>query len=837
LRPTESQGYVIHYDPAMRRFLLAGRDGAGAIYACVTLAQLFNVENGRLTLWPAQVRDWPDYKIRCMTDMRQVVPHEADPALRRTPAWQAKAVAQGQAFIDDTLLASKRNCIELSSWFFGRDGDDSLIEAAASGDYEYLRKVIAYARQRGVFCSYYAKSAVGLVRKHEKDPRYKGLMQLSGGFHTWGDDELLRERFDAVGKALAHFGVSVAFVHHADTINENWANRSDADRARFGDDRAAADANLIRVYTETLRRHVPGLKVYASIHPYSPDYLERGETFARFLKRLGELMPADVGVTLREGRRKDYDQFHAFYRGRPFMVYQEIHHAIMRDGVMVGVDWPFTTYQGRYAKTFFYPNEDSLYFNLWARGEVNQWLTLQYAWNTDSPGASLDFDYKESHSGFDGACPPAMAGVLRAVCQRVYGEKLADVVAQFRSLPFRPVWVAMPIIARQHCRSYMDSHHLARTPAPDAAEILREQAKSGREGVAIMDKALAQADLSAGERKELESLRRFAVLIESLAPAQEQYVLANDLIEQDQAAQALAAVDKGEAMMKEAGRRLAEERVAGTEWALCGLVDGKRAPPIWRDEYIEKVFLKRFAALRAAIASGGATAERAASKEAVAKAAKRRLVCAAAPADLAAGAWPNDAAWRAAPETTGFLAAGKDRRGRIVYPEAQTSVRFLRGKDGLYVSIICREDSTDSLAASAEKRDDFAIFRDDEVELFFIPDPKNGRRCHLVLNSAGQRLDMLPEPLAGGLVELNKRWNPDWTVKVGVQPGESWSAQVFLPWPLFTTAPFDAISAPPAKGDVWKAFVGRSRRGMEYSGVTWTQSFNDTTAYPDLVFE
>jgi hypothetical protein len=41
----------------------------------------------------------------------------------------------------------------------------------------------------------------------------------------------------------------------------------------------------------------------------------------------------------------------------------------------------------------------------------------------------------------------------------------------------------------------------------------------------------------------------------------------------------------------------------------------------------------------------------------------------------------------------------------------------------------------------------------------------------------------------------------------------------------------------PSAGAKWKAFIGRSRRQLEYSAPVWVESFHETGKYPELRFE
>jgi len=69
LTPDEIQGYAIDVRPKADGggvVLLAGHDPEGAMYACVTFARMLSAAEGNLLVLPAQVRDWPDFKLRVL---------------------------------------------------------------------------------------------------------------------------------------------------------------------------------------------------------------------------------------------------------------------------------------------------------------------------------------------------------------------------------------------------------------------------------------------------------------------------------------------------------------------------------------------------------------------------------------------------------------------------------------------------------------------------------------------------------------------------------------------------------------------------------------------------
>lgn len=842
--PDEAQGYAVVFvlDAAVQRgrnrrnrVYLVGNDPVGALYACVTCSRLLSSDAGTTRVTPVNVRDWPDYKIRIL----DVHEHLTNWTRITDDASAARALDEAKRAVVEKMVNYKVNGVFLRHAAFGHDGDDSFIHAPADPRTAWLKELVDFGHRYGLKFMYYANTAVARVEGNEDNPRLNQLMELRGRYHTWGDDGLLRERYGQIADALAYFGYDVVFFHHADTTNENWPNRSDHDRQRFGDDRVSADANMMNVYYAEVKKRLPNAVVYATVHPYSPGYLSSSSFYHEFFRRLSPLLPPDMGIVLREANRGEYETIRRLYGNRPFATYHEPFHAITDQGTICSHNKTFTYDQPRLLKTFFFPHPDACYLNPWYWTDVNRLLTAQYAWNVDSPGAEATFDYKQSLSEFDSLHPELRDKVLPGVVEEVYGKAQACLpeLIEFHCLPFRPTWLALPTIAKRNSLNYLSNHNLSDVELPDDVRQLAEQVQAGERGVALLDRTLGRDDLPAALRDEVTTLRKFALLFKALGPAQLSYVRAVRAADSEAPQSALPLLEKAKAQLTEAKSMLEQENVEGTKWVSCGLVNGKRTSTRWRDEYIQTVFLQRYAALEQAIRKGTPANDRAVSADVLRDLEQRPLRCPRVSEAITIDGKLDEHIWSRAEKATSFIRVGADKRRTVVYPDAQTDVRFLYSDLGLYVGIACAEPQTDSMLAGATKHDDFAIFRDDQVELFFMPNPDTKKYCQLVLNVGGTRLDMLPIRNATGALENNKRWNPDWSAKVAIQSEKGWSAEVRLPWALFAGGFFKELSEPPASGTTWKAFVGRSRRQMEYSGIRWVESFHSTERYPDLVFE
>ena len=150
---------------------------------------------------------------------------------------------------------------------------------------------------------------------------------------------------------MAETGADAFFLHCMDTGGrdnpENWANRTAMDRERWGDDRAAADANVIRLLHAEMKRQNPEVLFFPVIYPYSPRYLQYPDV-RTWLDRLSSLVPEEVFFDVREAPRELMQQWKDVIRqGR------HIYHEPYKHGYGLMCDAA-----GRYAPTFFFDDRD-----------------------------------------------------------------------------------------------------------------------------------------------------------------------------------------------------------------------------------------------------------------------------------------------------------------------------------------------------------------------------------------------------------------------------------------------------------------------------------------------
>lgn len=833
ITPAEPQGYAIEVKKNGKTggvIMLSGHDPEGALYACVTFKRLISRKDGGLQVLPASVRDWPDYKYRILSTF------SLNPVRDEKSA--AAAVEKAKRYILEQALEYKINVIPLGQTIYsGKYSKEAILEAFDAGTHDWVRQITDFGHAHGIKFFYYMGTRIAPIAGNENNPKYSHLTKTRGQYETWGDDKLMRERYAQFARVLKYYGYDVIFVHHPDTDNENWPNRSHFERQRFGDDRVAADANLIRCYYEEIKKVMPEAVIYATVVPYIAECLQRGDYYHKFFPELAKLMPKDLGVTLREWRREELETMNRYYEGRAISMYHEPYHQVTYKGSAYGLNNVQISEQPRLIKTFYFPHPHSCYLNQWTGSDVVRLLTAQYAWNVDSPGGAADFDYLEAFPEFERMGEGLDKKVLEAAIREVYGPDHLDELVAYYRLPLRPTWVALPLILKKNAQAEIAKCKRKDIRAPDEVEMMRLQAKYGKKAVAILDKILADKNIGEGLRQQVVTLRKYSLLFKYLAPAQLLYVKANRLLEADDAKQALPLITEGREKLAAAREVFKSEQVEGAVWTYCGKKSDPRMSRRWQNEYLESVFAAEFAELEKIAQGSSSNNTEEVPPDVLEKINRRSLPCERLSGKITVDGALQEKDWQTPPPfIVNFIRVGVNSRGKIVYPQAETEVRFLYDAEGIYVGIRCVEDDPDRILTGVHKRDDLAIFKDDAIEMFFRPDSQSGKYCQLVFNVGAERLDSIVEEKDG--IRGNKLiWNPDWQVKVKPDAEHGWSAEVFLPWSVFSGEFFAQTAAKPAAGAKWKAFIGRSRRNIEYSGVVWVEGFHDTKRYPELIFK
>ena len=138
----------------------------------------------------------------------------------------------------------------------------------------------------------------------------------------------------------------------------------------------------------------------------------------------------------------------------------------------------------------------------------------------------------------------------------------------------------------------------------------------------------------------------------------------------------------------------------------------------------------------------------------------------------------------------------------------------------IYAGIRCEEPFMQKLKLTGKKLDD-AVWKDDGIELFFIPAPAKSSYVQIVFNANGIVFDLFQkEP---GVTQSDLSWNSNAICK-------TYKGKNF--WSLEAAIPLENLPVEAPTGD-WKFHMARNRawKGEQYSFVKGIGSFHDVSQF------
>jgi hypothetical protein len=375
-----AQGYVIRFGQTKkggRAAGLYGAEGEGLLYAGSTFRLLIKREGSTIFATEARITDWPDFTYRGL------------------PVWPLPSSFEDFKKYVDWALRYKFNRI-YTAITSKKTADD--FKLPTSEERLYLRKINAYAKERGILINYALNWAVGSMSPGGTDDDYKGSVLFNNHYYSWSENGLLKKRAKEIAEYAGEIGAGSLLFHCIDTHEESWDKRGKKDRERYGNDRASADANVINIFTEEIRRLNPGIELQFVVSPYHANLdLAGNEQYKAWMKSLTALIPNDVYLVVAELNRDQENSWVATAR-------QPLAHWINGDAFQWGRY--FSTLPA-FTKTAFHEgrNRDIVvhmepigFFN----GEVMQLVAAEYEWNVNAPGSGYITE--------DRAGKPAVAG-------------------------------------------------------------------------------------------------------------------------------------------------------------------------------------------------------------------------------------------------------------------------------------------------------------------------------------------------------------------------------------------------------------------------------------------
>ncbi len=440
------QGYVIEFVEfrGRRLILLCGSDPQGALYAAVTFRHLLEGGPEAIGAVRARVRDWPDFKWRGTGSVHQMT--------GRLPAYGQGGEVRFASLKDDIdwMLRAKLNL--LGDYLYGGEDAMDWIDA------DWVAEINAYARARGIIGEEYQSTNVGYDERDAGDPRFEDMLHTRDLYFSWSDDDLIRKRGQEIARVWDRLNLGVAVLHCPDgggPVNpEMWEGRSQADRDRWGDDRASADAHVFNILHEEITRVNPGVRVVFVIYPYNARYLdwemlktaypdltrEQFEWAGRqYWREVGPKLAQDAGICVWLGEPEYMDEFRSYFGDMPMYYWFKISKG------WVDAGWLVTTH--RHIGTNYYGHPGDIMAVRIDRNfpnYINRLVASQFAWNTESEGAQ---DFSGSYYDFrtDNEQPEVIIERWgERACRHMWGPQVGPIMHEAFNKGIIPAMVVQP---------------------------------------------------------------------------------------------------------------------------------------------------------------------------------------------------------------------------------------------------------------------------------------------------------------------------------------------------------------------------------------------------------
>ncbi len=776
------RGYVIRARADGAGVFLAGADAIGALYACVTFAELMQKRGGDIVWRGADVRDWPDIIHMTMGGDytgSSAIPEIAElfSALRHNP--QPDAGLRGRYLaamqsLHDWMLRRK---ITSMSYALGHLQGRRMTPRGGDGG-EVIREAIAYGRERGIGALVYAVNP--FVGRAEIYPELKADALPPGRYpdwiRSWSMDGVRRETAGNLARLMGHYGITDIGFHDSDAGGvknpAQWNDRPEQDRQRWGDDYAAATAHIHRQYYDAIKALHPEMRLHFTIYPYVVEVLdeETGEWYLRqpyaggatgpgvrelarankeryevFWKRLHAMVPPDVSFCVRETKSAPMEKFRAIIHGRPAFIF-------------FGLQSPsFLAEYARSAGMFYHDHDDFIFLTFADKFvPVNSLAVREYSWNANAPGAA---PFGESAPTRD-----LHAVILPRIIRNIFGPALAPEIFAAVSEPITP----------------------DRIDAIKDAAGLQEQAAMAERGAQALDRAWTKITAH-GDRQGMDdfAFRRLVNLREVYHTSQwrarirAQVVRARELALQREAGAARAAIQAAGNLLGEARSgldRLIKERPPDP---VLDRDDQGRWSGNWRANMADRVDL---AALEKQILDTQSELGELAARGSIPPAIMERLSnrqgirVAPAGASIELDGRMNEPAWSQAPPVECFLLVSADG----IVARADTRARFLYDTKTLYIGV------------NAWTPDQSPPDGKDLLELFVCAPGLNQDYIHLFFNASGKvRCQYLAHNPVAGATAPPRNWPCPGLASAVHQGADQWSLEAGIPMASLQSQPGD----------------------------------------------
>jgi len=395
------QAYTIQFTSEKERTrcaFLVGSGAQGLLHAGSTFRLLIGKEGATIYALEVQITDWPDFKNRGL------------------PVWPLPSSFEAFKKYVDWAFRYKFNRIYTT--IAGKGGANGF-DLPTPEERVYLRKINAYAKERCILINFALNWAVGTLPP-EGGVDHLETVLFDGNYYSWSDDRLLQKRARDIAQFASETGAGSLLFHCIDSYEEAWDQRGAKDRTRYGNNRAAADANVINRFTAQIRRVNPGIELQFVAYPYHANFeLAGNEQYKTWMRSLSALIPDDVHLVVAELDRDQADSWIANTR-------QPLVHWV--NGLAFQWGRYFSTLPAFTRSAFYEGRESDVIVHMEPigpfNGEVMQLVASEYEWNVAAPGSAF---LREDSGG-----KTSLTGAGLHVKSEMVGDQSLDVWGWYR---------------------------------------------------------------------------------------------------------------------------------------------------------------------------------------------------------------------------------------------------------------------------------------------------------------------------------------------------------------------------------------------------------------------
>lgn len=851
------QGYVIcsRLDKGQRQILLAGSDPVGALYACVTAKSLISMKDGRASIWPVQIRDYPDLKQRWL-GTPQWHGTGSDHYLLCDIGWKSPASEEFKSasarhmeinrkyidwLVDNKINGMARHTVPINTW----------LEDVPPAARQVAKAINEYALARGVRT--FLQETVELIPSEscQKNSHYDWWKGISfnkgagrGSNSCWCRDDLVQRKAEQIGKYIRETSTSAVWIHATDTGSYTdpgaWGKRCEKCRQKWGDDYAGATAHLFDVFIKGIRAECPESIVVPIPYPYNLEILDPswrpeagiGDAAAaakvkgnmeNLWRTMGQTLPKDIPILIRECTQPAISEFRKLTEPHPLFTYFETNGSY-------GWQPEFTT-SFRYMKTFYRTDADIVWVSDDRQGVATFIGAAEYSWNTGGFGATGWTPYTAASCH---ETEEIMNKVLPRLCRSIWGSDIGNQMVKALSPN-----VAIPYISDPD----MVPRHIGDVSFKDVSRM-EQQYKGAEHAAQILDGICNQVSkhpkIMEGAYPNIwQYVAKLRLEMHAAAPAAfGWYALwqSENMIKKGQIQEAGTLLAQAIQKIQQAEEDLekVKNELASSPYPCSFTVKSSKKPADNSLNFNRKIYFFDFASMKEKLDIMVLNKEKLARQhwpEPALKAIKDRhvkAVRATTPPQL--DGIPDEPVWQTA-ETVQFFIRYPD--DNLHFADSETNVRILFDDQNLYLGIRAWLENKGKYAVKEGTQRDGNIWSgQDSIEIFLVP-PAPAKDYF--------QFAVTPEPaIFDARLRLNNPADIKWDsgIEVATQVKNKynyWTAEIKIP--------FRGLGAVPKTGDEWKILLVRNiGKGKTISPttiipLTVTEGFHASQSkYPDLKF-